>query len=176
MTRDDAGANARAGTEGHEAGEAHAEREGTQARVFIDIPVAWGEMDALGHVNNVPYFRYLESARVEYLRRLGFGRVSGGAGLEADPRGAAGNGVGFILQSVQCRFRRPVVYPDTLRVTARCVEIGEDRFTLTHAIISTAQNEVAALGQGTIVCYDYAAKGKVSVPRELREAIERLGR
>lgn len=148
--------------------------ERSLARVYLDIPVAWGEMDALGHVNNVPYFRYLESARVEYLQRLGFGRVSGSAGLEADPRSTAGNGVGFILQSVQCRFRRPVVYPDTLRVTARCVEIGEDRFTLTHAVVSTAQNEVAAVGQGTIVCYDYARACKVAVPKGLREAIERL--
>ncbi|MFO0831138.1 MAG: thioesterase family protein [Phycisphaerales bacterium] len=129
----------------------------------MDIPVAWGEMDALGHVNNVAYFRYLESSRVEYLRRLGFGRLK-----------ANTSGLGFILQSAQCRFRRPVVYPDTLRVTARCTDIGEDRFTLTHEIISTAQNEVAAVGAGTIVCYDYAAASKVAVPLELREAITRL--
>ena len=30
--------------------------------VVVDIPVAWGEMDAFGHVNNVMYFRYFETA------------------------------------------------------------------------------------------------------------------
>ncbi len=134
------------------------------APVHLSIPVAWGEMDALGHVNNVAYFRYLESSRVEYLRRLGFGRLPGGT----TP------GIGFILQSAQCRFRKPVVYPDTLRVTARCTEVGEDRFTLSHTIISTTLNDTAALGQGTIVIYDYAKASKVAIPAELRAAIEFL--
>lgn len=137
---------------------------GQPAPVTLSIPVAWGEMDALGHVNNVAYFRYLESSRVEYLRRLGFGRLPGGT----TP------GIGFILQSAQCRFRRPVVYPDTLRVTARCTQIATDRFTLSHEIISTTLNDTAALGQGTIVCYDYAKAAKVAIPPELRAAIESL--
>ena len=39
--------------------------------VVFQSPVAWGEMDALGHVNNIIYFRYFESARMEYLRQIG---------------------------------------------------------------------------------------------------------
>jgi acyl-CoA thioester hydrolase len=141
--------------------------------VSINIPVAWGEMDALGHVNNAAYFRYLESARVEYLRRLGYAATrAGGAG--GGLAGAGPGGVGFILQSVQCRFRRPVTFPDTLRVTARCTDIGQDRFTLTHEILSAALNDVAAIGIGTIVCYDYAAGAKMPMPTALREAIERV--
>lgn len=140
------------------------QQELSLAKVHLSIPVAWGEMDALGHVNNVAYFRYLESSRVEYLRRLGFGRLPGGA----TP------GIGFILQAAQCRFRRSVVYPDTLRVTARCTNIGTDRFTLAHEIISTSLNETAAVGEGTIVCYDYAKASKVPVPPELRAAIQSL--
>ena len=34
--------------------------------VVIETPVAWGEMDAYGHVNNIVYFRYFESARIAY--------------------------------------------------------------------------------------------------------------
>ncbi len=146
--------------------------ETTLARVTLSIPIAWGEMDALGHVNNVVFFRYLESARIEYLRRLGFGRVGGRDGGTEAPQ--ATPSVGFILQSVQCRFRRPLVFPDIVRVTARCTEIGPDRFTLSHAVISTAQNTVAALAQGTIVCYDYAAGAKAPMPAPLRAAINAL--
>jgi acyl-CoA thioester hydrolase len=144
------------------------------ARVVIEIPVAWGEMDALGHVNNVVYFRYLESARIEYIRRAGFGgaRESGaavGPGLDG-----AGSGIGFILQHVSCRFRRPVTFPDTLRVSSRCIEVGSDRFTLSHAILSVKLNKVVAIGQGTIVCYDYAKRDKIAVPRELHAAIQEI--
>ena len=127
----------------------------------ITIPVAWGEMDALGHVNNVVYFRYMESARVAFLRGIGWDRM--------DP---TRKGVGFILQNVNCRFRRPVEFPDTLKVTARLVSIESDRFTLEHEVISEKLNDVAALGAGTIVVYDYPNARKVDVPPEMRARLE----
>ena len=40
--------------------------------VILELPVQWGEMDAYGHVNNTVFFRYFESARMEYLRKCGF--------------------------------------------------------------------------------------------------------
>jgi acyl-CoA thioester hydrolase len=132
--------------------------------VTIELPIHWGDMDALGHVNNVMFFRYLESSRVAYIAALGLGSLR-----DVD-------GVGFILQHAECRFRRPVVYPDVLRASARLVEMREDRFTLEHEIFSTKQNVVAALGRGTIVTYDYAAGKKVDVPRRVLEGIEELER
>ena len=137
------------------------------SRVTIDIPVAWGEMDALGHVNNVVYFRYLESSRIAFIRSLELD----------DVRSVNINGtrVGFILQGVQCRFRRPVVFPDMLRVTARLVKIEDDRFTLAHEVISTAQGAVAAVGEGTIVTYDYDNARKVAIPPALRDRLAAAG-
>lgn len=131
--------------------------------VTIEIPVAWGEMDALGHVNNVVYFRYLESSRIAFIRSLALDDVRS---VKID-----GVRVGFILQGVQCRFRRPVVFPDTLRVTARLVKVDADRFTLAHEVISTAQQAVAAVGEGTIVTYDYENANKVTIPASLRERL-----
>lgn len=130
--------------------------------VSISLPVAWGEMDALGHVNNVVYFRYLECARVEFMRRCGMTELR------------TPQGIGVILQHVQCRFRRPIVFPDTVTITARVTSIEADRFTLDHEIISTAQSVVAAVGTSTIVTYDYTAKTKVVIPAELRRAIESM--
>lgn len=132
------------------------------AHVVVDIPVAWGEMDALNHVNNVSFFRYLETARVAFIRALG---------VDVSDRR---RGLGFILQHAECRFRRPVNFPDTLRVTASLVSIGDDRFTLEHQVISTATDHVAAVGRGTIVTYDYAAHAKVSIPPIVREALARF--
>lgn len=52
---------------------------GTDAgAVEIEIPVAWGEMDAYGHVNNIVYLRWFESCRMAYFRRSGvIDRVEG---------------------------------------------------------------------------------------------------
>ncbi len=136
------------------------------AKVFLDIPVAWGEMDALGHVNNVAYFRYLESGRVEYARRVGHGRIGNSAGGPSTPAQA-----GLILQSAHARFRVPLEYPDTVRVTSRTVKVEADRFTLTHAVVSLSRNVVAAIGESVIVTYDYTKNSKMPMPETLRRTI-----
>lgn len=132
------------------------------APVCVTIPIAWGEMDALGHVNNVVYFRYFETSRVAYIDQLGWRTI---------PKAS---GVGFILQSVQARFRRPLLYPDTIEVTSRLVSMEADRFTLAHEVFSQRQQEIAALGEGTIVTYDYDANAKVPIPVTLAARISAL--
>src|SRR5438132_11822371 len=104
--------------------------------VVVENPVVWGEMDSYRHVNNVVYFRYLENARLEYFRRLGW--------FEYEKE----TGVGPILAATQCRFRKPLTYPDTVWVTARVVSIQSDRFHLEHRVVSKRLNAVAAEGEG----------------------------
>jgi acyl-CoA thioester hydrolase len=130
--------------------------------VVIQLPVLWGEMDAYRHVNNVVYFRYLESARLEYFRRLGwfeFERTTG---------------IGPILAATQARFRRPLTYPDTISVGARVVDVQDDRFHLDHRIVSHAQQAVVTEGKGTVVTYHHAEHRKVPIPDELRRRIAEL--
>ena len=127
----------------------------------FEQPVAWGDMDALGHINNVAYFRYMESARVAFLVRMGIDRLR------------MATGVGVILQSAQCRFRRPVVYPDTLLISSRVAAIEPDRFTLEHELTSKALGEVAAIGHGVIVAYDYTRGRKVPLPAEWGTALRK---
>ncbi|MBS0468573.1 MAG: acyl-CoA thioesterase, partial [Proteobacteria bacterium] len=45
------------------------------------IPMRWGDMDAIGHMNNTVYFRFMETARIEWLRELGFDASSQGEGM-----------------------------------------------------------------------------------------------
>lgn len=129
------------------------------AATSIETPIAWGEMDALGHVNNAVFFRYIEIARIDFLRR------SGSHALRDE------TGIGFILQFVEMRFRQPLVFPDTVRVDTKLASIEDDRFTLAHAVVSKKTGEVAAIGRGTVVTYDYAKAAKTSIPAEIRSAI-----
>lgn len=133
---------------------------------IITIPIAWGDMDALGHVNNALYFRYMESARVAFLIHLGIDRL-------ANDAGPCDHGTpGVILQSVQARFRRPVEYPDTLTISSFVTDIATDRFTLAHEMTSTKLNEVACLGSGVIVAYDYARRTKTELTAPWRLALD----
>ncbi|HUG41077.1 MAG TPA: thioesterase family protein [Longimicrobiales bacterium] len=131
--------------------------------IVIDVPVAWGDMDAFGHVNNTVFFRWFESARIAYLRAIDF------------TAGGEGGGVGPILASTHCRFRRPLGFPDTVRVGARTTDVGEDRFTMEYRVVSEALGEVAGEGGGVVVSYDYGAARKASIPGAVRARILALG-
>ena len=130
--------------------------------VRVEIPVQWGEMDAYDHVNNVVFFRYFESARVEYLERCGFNDSY------REQR------VGAILHSTSCRFRRALVYPDRVTVGARVTEMEEDRFTMEYRAVSHEQGEVAAEGDGVVVSFDYGAGDKTPIPETVRSGVREL--
>ena len=126
----------------------------------IEFPVAWGEMDAFQHVNNVAYFRYFESARIAYFTRLDLMAFKNRTGI------------GPILKSTQCHFKIPLTYPDTVSVGGRVAEIGADRFVMLYRVVSQAHQRVAAEGDGVLVTFDYKQNRKVDMPPELRQRIE----
>src|SRR5579871_6952974 len=110
--------------------------------VVVTLPVEWGDQDAMGHVNNTLYLRWSESARIEYLRRLGVWRSS-----PAEPFGP-------ILASITCHFRLPLTFPDTVRVGTRVTHIGKSSFKMTHQIVSEHHGAVAADLESTLVWLD----------------------
>jgi acyl-CoA thioester hydrolase len=132
--------------------------------VVVELDVAWGEMDAFAHVNNVVYFRYFENARIPYLDRIGW------------MRSMAETGLGPILASTSARFRKPVSYPDRLLVGARVADVQGDRVTFEYRLVSTKLNAVAAEGQAVVVSYDYRGGQKAPIPDAIRAAIEELER
>lgn len=130
--------------------------------VVIELPVAWGEMDAFGHVNNIIYFRYFESARIAYFEKVGY--------LEAMEK----TGVGPILASTRCDFKRALSFPDRIAVGAKVREMGEDRFWMEYRIISQKISKIAAEGEGLIVSFDYRRGQRAPIPTEVRRRIEEL--
>ncbi len=127
--------------------------------VVVEFPVAWGEMDAFGHVNNVHYFRYFENARIAYAAKI----------MLHEHRDTTG--IGPILSSTSCRYRIPLTYPDTLSVGAKITGIEEDRFTMKYVVVSHRHKKVAAEGEGLIVMYDYRQNKKTAMPEVLRKRI-----
>lgn len=49
--------------------------------VIVDFPIAWGDMDAFQHVNNIMYFKYFESARISYFERIDLIKVMNETGI-----------------------------------------------------------------------------------------------
>src|SRR5437868_10202301 len=91
--------------------------------IVITLPVQWGDQDAFGHVNNVVYFRWFESARIAYGNRIGL------ADLKATQN------IGPILAAIACNYRRQLNYPDTVQVGARITRIGRSSMTMDHLLV-----------------------------------------
>lgn len=132
-----------------------------QFPVVFSIAVQWGDMDSFQHVNNVVYFRWCETARVEYLERIGL-TVKNGS-----------QGVGPILARIECNYRKPVTYPDTVHVGARVTRIGNSSFEMEHAIYTDRWGLVAD-ANSTLVVLDYDTGQTVPIPAAVREAIREL--
>ncbi len=130
--------------------------------IAISIPVQWGDQDAFGHVNNVIYFRWFESARIAYFQRIGIMKPVSQAH------------VGTILAAASCDYRRSIEFPDSVRVGIRATRIGRTSIGFAHRIVSLGRREVAAEGMSTTVVYDYAARRPQPVPDGVRRAIEEL--
>jgi acyl-CoA thioester hydrolase len=130
--------------------------------VVVTVPVQWGDLDAFGHVNNTVYFRWMESARIAYGQRIGLFEL-----LTAEQ-------IGPILASTACDYRRPVNFPDTIRVGIRCTRIGRTSLAHDHRIISQEQQAIVAEGTSTMVVFDYGANQPHPVPQPIRQAIEVL--
>jgi acyl-CoA thioester hydrolase len=128
----------------------------------IKWPVQWGDQDAFGHVNNVVYFRWMESARIEYFNAADFGAS------------ANNQGIGPILASIKCDFRRQLLYPDTLLISASVVSIGRTSLKMVHRVYSTAQQAIAAEGDSVIVMFDYQSQKPVPVSAEIRAKVAAL--
>ena len=126
----------------------------------VSIPVQWGEQDGFGHVNNTVFLRWFESARIRYLNLIDVPLTS--------------EGVGPILAAVNCNFRRQVKYPDTIISGAKITRIGRTSVAIEHSVFSTAQSEIVADGDSTVVMFDYIRQESSPVSDTIRQAIAGL--
>lgn len=121
--------------------------------ITVEVPIAWGDMDALGHVNNTVYLRWFETARIALFDALG---VDANRPSEIGP----------ILATTTCNFRRPLAYPGTVRVTASVSRVGNTSFVVDYDI--QCDGETAADGTSVIVLVNYATGAKIPVPSAMR--------
>jgi acyl-CoA thioester hydrolase len=130
--------------------------------VLISWPVQWGDQDAYQHVNNTVYVRWLETARIDYTRRLGLGEMM------------RQKQIGPILAALSCDYRRQVTFPDTIHIGSKITRIGRTSFAMENALVSQASRALVAESKSTLVLYDYAGSRPVPIPDEVRRAIEAI--
>jgi acyl-CoA thioester hydrolase len=130
-----------------------------QFKYWKTIEVRWGDMDAQGHVNNAVYFTYLESARVELVRKLGCKGKQGGAAE------------GLALVSTSCDFKRQVVYPAVIDVGLRVERVGRRSFETSFGIFIQGTDELVASARSVNAWVEYAAERAVEIPDWFRTSL-----
>jgi acyl-CoA thioester hydrolase len=83
-------------------------------------------------------------------------------------------GIGPILANTQCKFKIPLTYPDRVSVGAKVDLIENDRFLMKYLVVSHKHKNIAALGEGMLVSFNYHENKKAPIPDEIRARITDL--
>ncbi len=123
------------------------------------IPLRWGDMDAMGHVNNTIYFRYLEIARLEWLYEVGG---------PPDP-----SGCGPVIVNAFCNFLRQLEFPGEVLAKHYVANPGRSSFD-TYITLERTDNPgiVYAEGGSKTVWTDFKAQKSVPLPDWMRRLVE----
>ena len=121
----------------------------------VSRPIAWGEMDAFGHLNNVHYFRYIEDARIAFLDALNFFEYP----------------LYSVILKNECSYKQPVFYPDMLTTKALVTQVGQTSFVMQYDIYSQAQNCCVASANSVIVLVCKDSFAKQQIPPEMKTAL-----
>lgn len=128
---------------------------------FTDIITRWMDNDIYGHVNNVTYYSYFDTAANRYLID------AGGLDIHNDPV------FGIVVES-QCQYHAPVAFPEQLQAGLRVDRLGDRSVTYGIAIFSTDNAQAVAHGHFVHVFVDRETRNPVSIPEGIRTALEAI--
>jgi acyl-CoA thioester hydrolase len=119
------------------------------------IPIRWGDMDAMGHVNNTVYFRYMEQARISWFDRL-------------VPEDEAWQSTGIVIANASCNYKRPITYPGTVEVRLLVGAPGGSSVP-TYYELRVGEDPVPyADGAAVVVFIDIKGQKAKRIPEEIR--------
>ena len=122
------------------------------------IPIRWGDMDAMGHVNNTTYFRYMETIRIDWLRAIG--------GMP-NPLGE-----GPVIINAFCNFYKQLEYPGDVLVKMYTSDPARTTFETWCTLESADQPGVIdAAGGATTIWVDFPKQKAIELPDWMRDIV-----
>ncbi|MET4577757.1 acyl-CoA thioesterase [Ottowia thiooxydans] len=119
------------------------------------IPVRWGDMDAMRHLNNAAYFRYMETARIDWFQTLGCVPATSAEGP--------------VIANAFCNFYRQFEYPDEVLLKMYVSDARRTTFESWVTMESVAEpGVIRAAGGATTIWVNFAAQKAVDLPEGLR--------
>ncbi|ASJ76685.1 acyl-CoA thioesterase [Granulosicoccus antarcticus] len=119
-----------------------------------DFPIRWGDMDALGHVNNTVYFRYFEQTRLEWYEQSGFGSLSS-------------KDKSILIVDNHAEYLKPVVYPAHVTIRMGAHSPGRSSFISTYTL--AVGDVLYTRASSKVVWVDIKAGKSTPMPEAARE-------
>ena len=122
------------------------------------IPIRWGDMDAMNHVNNTVYFRYLETCRIDWMHDIG---------CLPDPAGE-----GPVIVNAFCNFYKQLEYPGDVLVKMYVSDPGRTTFESWGTMERADQPGVIyAAGGATMIWVDFPNQKATTLPDWMRALV-----
>jgi len=138
------------------------DRPGRSAyRRFLAIPTRWMDNDSYGHVNNVTYYSYFDTAVNEHLIR------AGGLDIVGSPS------IGVVAETA-CRFHASLSFPETIDAGLSVTRLGRSSATYAIGLFRQGDDAPAATGRFVHVWVDRATQRPVDIPERIRAALATL--
>ncbi len=122
------------------------------------LRILWGDMDALGHVNNAMYFRYMEQARIGFFASI-------------VPADQAWTTLGMVIVGTSCDFKQALVYPADIEVRVSAEPPGNSSLVTHYDIAPVGEAKAWAVGRATIVFMNLALDRPTRIPDFVRERL-----
>ena len=124
------------------------------------LNIRWGDMDSMGHVNNVNFFVYFEQARCQAFDDVGL-KIGSQHDMVEGP----------ILAQTQCRYRGPVEFPDTVTVGSLSEQTSDSTWTQKYAVVAHSTGRVVAEGDAEMVWFDYKEGKRKSFSEDAKKRL-----
>lgn len=130
-------------------------------RAFRTITTRWMDNDAYGHVNNVVYYSWFDTAVNAHLIEQGVLDIEAGATI------------GLVIET-QCNYFAPLAFPQSIEAGIRVAHIGSSSVRYEVGLFAQGQALTAAHGHFVHVYVDRATRRPVALPDPLKSVLEKI--
>ncbi len=124
----------------------------------ITIRIDWSELDLFGHVNNVAFHKYAQTARLNYVDAIGLMKLH------------QTQNIGFMVAETNCQFKKELLFPGNINIQTQIDFVKNTSFALQHTMTNDA-GELVAIAKDVLVVFDFIKKEKCLIPEEIKRTI-----
>lgn len=129
-------------------------------KTTLPIQIRFGDIDAMGHINNNIYFSYFDLGKTSYFEKICPTAISWTDGL-------------IVVAHIEVDFFSPIYYKESIVVDTKIIRLGEKSGTVMQQIRNVKSNEIKCRCTSVFVAYDANTQSSIPIPDSWREVISK---